>query len=94
MKTFTFVMKPLTFTIEANASNALEALQEVLKCDTDDEELLLSYLAREIQDHPTLNGSIVHLEEDLGSFCHVPMHREDCDLRAPVFFPVPVGPGI
>ena len=94
MNTYRFVLKPLTFDIEANASDPYEALQEVLKYETDQEELLLSYLAREIEDQPTLDGSVFQLENDLGSFCHVPMYREGQNLRAPVFFPVPIGPGI
>ena len=92
MNHFRFVLKPLTFDISANSSDPIEALREVLKCDTNEEELLLSYLAREINDHPTLDGSVSIIDGSLGSFCHIPVESET--LRAPVFYPAPIGPSL
>lgn len=93
MNSFRFVLQPLTFDIEANASDPMEALEEVLKCNTSEEELLLSFLAREIDDHPKLNRSLTLINADngsFGSFCYVAEMdwAKDHHLRAPIYFPV------
>lgn len=95
MNTFRFVLLPLTFDIEANASSPMEALEEVLKCNTSEEELLLSYLAREIEDHPKLNYSVTEINADNGSFCYVAKMdlMKKHNLRAPIYIPMSVGPG-
>ena len=90
MNSFRFVLQPLTFDIEANASDPMEALEEVLKCNTSEEELLLSFLAREIDDHPKLNRSLTLINADNGSFCYVADTdwAKDHHLRAPVYVPI------
>lgn len=94
MNDFRFVLKPLTFDISARSSDPVKALEEILKCGTGKEELLLSYLAREIEDHPSLTESVFHIPEGFGSFCHLPVTGPiNTNLRAPIFYPIPVGPG-
>ena len=93
MNTFRFVLQPLTFDIEANASDPMEALEEVLKCNTSEEELLLSFLAREIQDHPKLNCSVTEINADNGSFYYVSGMdlAKDHNFLAPIYVPISVG---
>lgn len=94
MNDFRFVLKPLTFNISAHSNDPIKALEEILKCGTEKEELLLSYLAREIEDHPSLTESVFEIPEGLGSFCHLPVTGPiNKNLRAPIFYPIPVGPG-
>lgn len=93
MNTFRFVLQPLTFDIEANASDPMEALEEVLKCNTSEEELLLSFLAREIQDHPKLNCSVTEIHADNDSFYYVSGTDfvKDHNFPAPIYVPISVG---
>ena len=92
MNSFRFVLQPLTFDIEANASDPMEALEEVLKCNTSEEELLLSFLAREIDDHPKLNRSLTLINADNGSFCYVAdtdlAKDHNLNLPAPIYVPI------
>ena len=58
MKLFTFVLNPLEFHIESDCATPEEALRDALKCGTPDEIFLLNYLQANLEDHPTLDGSV------------------------------------
>ena len=58
MKLFTFVLNPLEFTIESDCDTPAEALHDALKCGTPDEIFLLNYLQANLDDYPTLDGSV------------------------------------
>ncbi len=58
MKLFTFIMTPLEFCIESDCATPQEALEEALRCGTEDEIFLLNYLQANLDDYPTLDGSV------------------------------------
>jgi hypothetical protein len=58
MKTFTYTLNPLVFHIESECATPEEALGEELKCGTSEETMLLEYLHKNIEDYPTLEGSV------------------------------------
>ena len=58
MKLFTFVLNPLEFCIESDCATPDEALRDALKCGTSEEIFLLNYLQANLDDHPTLDGSV------------------------------------
>ena len=58
MKSFTFTLNPLVFMIESDCDTPSEALFKELKCGTGEEVFLLDYLHRNIEDYPTLDGSV------------------------------------
>lgn len=58
MKLFTFILNPIEFHIESDCATPEEALRDALKCGTSDEVFLLSYLQANLDEHPTLDGSV------------------------------------
>ena len=67
MTTYTFLLDPMVFTIESDCETPEEALRKELKCGTEAEVFLLDYLHWNIDDYPTLNGSVRCID------------TEDCD---------------
>ena len=51
-------MNPLEFHVESDCGTPEEALRQTLKCGTDEEIFLLNYLQENLDDHPTLDGSV------------------------------------
>jgi hypothetical protein len=66
MKLFTYSLIPLVFSIESDEQTPEAALLRELKCNTPEEVYLLDYLHRNIDDYPTLNGSVecIDIDED------------------------------
>lgn len=58
MKLFTFALNPLVFNVESDCDTPEEALLRELKSGTRDEVYLLDYLHKNIEDYPTLQGSV------------------------------------
>ena len=64
MKLFTYCLNPLEFSIESDADTPEEALSRELRLNTPQEIFLLDYLHRNIEDYPTLDGSVECIEID------------------------------
>jgi len=86
MYTHSYLLQPLAFAIESDCADPMKALEQELKCGTPNEEMLLSYLNREIDDRPTLDGSITTCSSESGAFCYIPMQTDP--QRAPIYYPI------
>ena len=64
MKLFTYCLNPLVFSIQSDADTPEEALSRELGLNTPQQIFLLDYLHRNIDDYPTLNGSVQCIEID------------------------------
>ena len=58
MKSFCFCLSPLEFHIHADCDTPEEALRQALRTGTSGEIYLLDYLHKNIEDYPTLDGSV------------------------------------